>query len=111
MKKLLLFILISISLFLTGCKNNDTDDTIEVAAIILLNGNEFTMNVGDSHVIEYEVRPGDATNQELSCNTEESGIATCSNFRIYANGVGTTTITLEANNGLDAEINVIVTND
>jgi uncharacterized protein YjdB len=67
------------------------------------------MLVGDSVLVTYEVRPGDATNQELSCLTDDSSIATCSNFRIYANGVGTTTITLEASNGISTDIEIIVT--
>jgi hypothetical protein len=108
MRKILLLLMLSFTIVLTGCKDNDTDDTIEVGAIILLNGNEFTMNVGDSQVIQYEVRPGDANNQELSCITDDSSIATCSNFRIYANGVGSTIITLEASNGVDTEIEIII---
>ena len=101
MKKFLSVILILTVVFLAvGCKSEVEE--------IELREDEITLVVGDTYKVRYDINPSDAE-YDLDWESDNTDVALVSQKgRITAVGAGRCYITVEAENGVDAEIEVIV---
>lgn len=93
-------VLVMVMTLFTGCVKKI--DTIE------LEEDEITLAVGEKYEVEYEILPKEAEG-ELSWESDDEDVAKVnSSGRITAKGAGECTITVTADSGAEAEIEVTV---
>lgn len=76
---------------------------------ITLNKTSLSLFVGDSATLSATVTPNNATNKNVTWSTGNSSVATVSNGKIVAKGVGTTKITAKSSGGQTVTCTVTVT--
>lgn len=89
---------------------NSKDDSIIQPASISLNKSSLTLGVNESYSLNAAIAPLNATNKSVSWKSSAPGVATISNGRVSAKGVGTTIITATTSNGKTAKCSVTVKN-
>ena len=88
-----------------------SDSTTVAVTGITLSRSTANLLVGHSCTATATITPDNATNKTVTWTTSNSSIATVSNGKITAKGVGTCTITAKTNNGKTATVKVTVKAD
>ncbi len=89
-------------------KNNTVKSNTVNPTSIWLSDIFLTLTEGQSATVTTTIFPSNATNKKVTWTTSNSKVATVSNGRITAKGVGTATITAKTSNGKTADCLVIV---
>ncbi len=77
---------------------------------VKLSKTSVTLGKGKTTTLKAKVNPGNATNKKVTWTTSNKKVATVSNGKITAKGVGTATITVKTANGKKATCKVTVRN-
>ena len=77
---------------------------------VKLSKTSVTLGKGKTTTLKAKVNPGNATNKKVTWSTSNKKVATVSNGKITAKGVGTATITVKTSNGKKATCKVTVRN-
>ena len=89
-------------------KNNTVKGNTVNPTSIWLSDTFLTLTEGQSATVTTTIFPSNATNKKVTWTTSNSKVATVSNGRITAKGVGTATITAKTSNGKTDDCLVIV---
>lgn len=87
---------------------NPTSSTVNPTSVSL-NYSSVTISKGSTKSLSATVSPSNATNKSVTWSSSNTSIASVSNGKITANGLGTATITAKASNGKTAVCRVTVT--
>ena len=80
-----------------------------LAESISLEYPNISLGIGDTQVVNYDIKPSNTTNKALIWKSSDSTIASVSGGKITAKKAGKATITATTSNGKSASISVIVT--
>ena len=92
-----------------------TTANVQIITAIMVNSvtvtpSQVTMYMGDELTLNAEVLPSNATDKSLTWTSSNSSVASVStNLKVYANGVGTATITARTNDGSNITGTCVVT--
>ena len=89
------FYIIAAMLLITvtiGCKKDKVTG-------VTLDKKEITLTIGETEILKATVHPGDATNTAVSWKSSDEAVATVVNGTVYAQEVGTATITVTTEEG------------
>lgn len=73
-----------------------------------LNKTTISLNTGESATITATISPSNASNKTVTWTSSNSSVATVSNGKVIAKGIGTATITAKSNNGKTATRTITV---
>lgn len=79
-----------------------------LATNISLNQTSLSLNKGESKTLSVTINPSNATDKSITWTTSNNKVATVTNGKVTAVGVGTATITVKTSNGKMATCNITV---